>query len=86
MVVSDEIGASKPNTEIFDVAFEVLGNPAKKEVLMIGDSLGSDMQGGINYQIDTCWFNPTTKENKQKLAITHEVKTLNEILRIAQGS
>jgi FMN phosphatase YigB (HAD superfamily) len=80
IVVSDEIGIAKPNTGIFDAAFEALGWPAKREVLMIGDSLTSDMQGGIDYGIDTCWFNPDGEENRLGLPITHEVGS-HEALR-----
>ncbi|MCP4422002.1 MAG: noncanonical pyrimidine nucleotidase, YjjG family, partial [Chloroflexi bacterium] len=54
VIVSDEVGVAKPNPLIFDEAFSRMGNPAKEEVLIIGDSLSSDMTGGINYGIDTC--------------------------------
>jgi len=82
IVVSDELGVAKPNPEIFDAAFELLGKPDKKEVLMIGDSLASDIQGGINYAIDTCWFNPSKKENKKPLEPSFEIQQLNELLAI----
>ena len=59
IVVSDEIGISKPQPAIFEHAFEKMEFPAKEKVLMVGDSLHSDIQGGINYGIDTCWYNFT---------------------------
>jgi len=59
IIISQEIGCSKPSIEIFTHAFELMGQPCKSEVLMIGDNLGSDVQGGINYGIDTLWFNPS---------------------------
>jgi YjjG family noncanonical pyrimidine nucleotidase len=58
VVISSEVGAAKPSTEIFDIAFDLLGSPAKESVLMVGDSLTSDIHGGINYGIATCWYNP----------------------------
>ena len=58
VVISSEVGAAKPSTEIFDIAFDLLGSPARESVLMVGDSLTSDIQGGINYGIATCWYNP----------------------------
>lgn len=82
LIVSDELGVAKPHAGIFDAAFEMLAKPAKKDVLIIGDSLSSDMQGGINYQIDTCWFNPHKKQNKLELDITHEIRRLEELIDI----
>ena len=76
IVVSDEIGVAKPNPGIFDAAFEALKQPAKSEVLMIGDSLTSDMRGGIDYGIDTCWFNPTGNQNVLELPVTYEIRDL----------
>lgn len=82
IIVSDELGIAKPHTGIFDAAFEQLGKPKKEDVLMIGDSLSSDIQGGIHYGIDTCWFNPNAKTNKKGLRLTYEIQELNELLTI----
>jgi len=57
VVISAEVGCSKPFTAIFDIAFERLRNPSKASSLMVGDSLSSDIQGGTNYGINTCWYN-----------------------------
>lgn len=81
ITISDEIGYAKPDPRIFDVAFAAMGQPAKNEVLMIGDSLSSDMQGGVNYQIDTCWFNPHGKTGNG-LPLTYEIQQLSELLTI----
>ncbi|MCP4426405.1 MAG: HAD hydrolase-like protein, partial [Chloroflexi bacterium] len=69
-----------PNPIIFDEAFSRMGNPAKEEVLIIGDSLSSDMTGGINYGIDTCWYNPNG--NSGSLPTTYEIKNLAELHKI----
>ena len=58
VVISDEIGVAKPQTGFMEEAFSRMGEPRKSEVLMIGDSLSSDIAGGVNFGIDTCWFNP----------------------------
>ncbi|MCA9969093.1 MAG: YjjG family noncanonical pyrimidine nucleotidase, partial [Anaerolineales bacterium] len=58
IIVSEEVGAAKPHPAIFDAAFAAMGHPPREAVLIVGDSLSSDMQGGVNYGIDTCWFNP----------------------------
>ena len=79
IVISAEVGVTKPGTRIFDIAFERLGNPPKDTVLMVGDSLTSDIKGGANYGIDTCWYNPNGKIAGPDDVITHEIKSLEEL-------
>lgn len=79
IIISDEVGSKKPEPAIFDIAFSAMNNPAKEEVIIIGDSLSSDMLGGINYGIDTCWYNPHNKENNHNLPVTYEIKSLAEL-------
>ena len=82
IVISDELGAAKPKPEIFDAAFEKMKQPDKSDVLIIGDSLSSDMQGGYRYGIDTCWFNPNVKANSLGIPITHEITRLEQLLAL----
>ena len=84
MVVSGDLGVAKPDPAIFEIAFSRMGNPAKKAVLIIGDSLSSDMQGGINYGIDTCWYNPHRQTTS--LPITFEISQLSDLPYILNGS
>ncbi|MCB0012009.1 MAG: YjjG family noncanonical pyrimidine nucleotidase [Anaerolineales bacterium] len=79
VVISDEIGVAKPDPAYFDYAFGQMGWPAREDVLIIGDSLTSDMRGGQNYGVDTCWFNPEGKAAPADLAITYEVRSLGEL-------
>lgn len=71
--ISEEIGISKPNPGIFEYAIEKM-EINKDEVLMVGDSLSSDMQGSINAGIDCCFLNP--KGIEKKLEVTYEIKDL----------
>lgn len=82
IIVSEQTGYQKPQTGIFDYAFNKLGITDKSNVLMVGDSLTSDIQGGINYGIDTCWFNRNEKENTSLLTPTYEIKDLESLLDI----
>ena len=59
--------------------FERMDHPAKEEVLIVGDSLSSDIKGGNNYQIDTCWYNPAQKQPEPDLNIQYEITSLNEL-------
>ncbi len=58
IVISEEVGARKPEREIFDVALRAYPNVPRSKVLMVGDSLSSDIAGGIIYGLATCWYNP----------------------------
>ena len=81
-VISEEVGAAKPDPAIFDIAFRQMGNPPRDQVLPIGDSLTSDIQGGTNYGIDTCWFNPAHAPRNDSAAIVYEISRLNDLLQI----
>ena len=74
IIISEEIKHSKPSKQIFDHAFTLMEQPKKEKVLMIGDSLGSDIQGGINYGIDTVWYNPRKIITKHQA--TYEISDL----------
>ncbi len=56
--LSEEIGVEKPNAGFFQEVFRQIGPSDLSSVLIVGDSLTSDMQGGINAGIRTCWYNP----------------------------
>ncbi len=74
IVISGEIGLAKPDPAIFDFAFERIDRPAKERVLMIGDNLASDILGGVNYGLDTCWYNPTGTPNGHGVEPTYEIR------------
>ena len=79
IVISEEVGISKPNPEIFEYALSNIKGVNKNEILMIGDSLSSDIRGGINYGIDTCWFNIHKEKNNSGLSPTYEVSSYKEL-------
>ena len=84
IIISESTGFQKPHTGIFDYAFDKLQIKDKSTVLMVGDSLTSDIQGGNNYGIDTCWFNPKYKENNTSLKPTYEISKLESLLEIIE--
>lgn len=84
LIISEEVGASKPKAAFFDAAFTRMGYPAKSEVLIIGDSLTSDMRGGADYGIDTCWYNPTGDPRPHDLRLTYEIAHLRELLDVVE--
>ncbi|MBI9102908.1 MAG: YjjG family noncanonical pyrimidine nucleotidase [Spirochaetales bacterium] len=58
IIISEEIGIQKPNKDFFEKSFKLLGSDDKESYMIIGDTYSSDIQGGINAGIKTCWFNP----------------------------
>ena len=77
--VSEKMDCEKPGRKIFDAALRALGVENREHVLMVGDSLSSDIQGGANAGLDTCWFNPNHAENPGKVIPTYEITRLEEL-------
>ncbi|MDO4354977.1 MAG: YjjG family noncanonical pyrimidine nucleotidase [Clostridia bacterium] len=80
--ISERIGAEKPQKKFFDVVFHALGEPPRERVLIVGDSLTSDMRGGVVAGIDNCWFNPSGAENGVGVPVTYEIRSLTALLEI----
>jgi 2-haloacid dehalogenase len=84
MVTSEEARAAKPDGRIFDEAFLRMGAPEKREVFMVGDSLTSDMRGGCDYGLATCWYNPGHLPRDPSLDIRYEITDLRELVGITE--
>ena len=84
--ISDKIGFEKPNIEFFNAVQEKVGKFNKNEVMIIGDSLSSDMKGGNNAGILCCWYNPHNIENKSNIKIDFEINDISEILDILENN
>jgi YjjG family noncanonical pyrimidine nucleotidase len=84
LIISEEIGVAKPHAAFFEVASARTGYPDKREILLIGDSLTSDMQGGADYGVDTCWYNPAGALRPEGLPITYEIRNLRELLGVIE--
>lgn len=79
---SEALGVFKPDRGFFDAVFEEIGQPSKESALVIGDSLSSDIAGGIGYGLDTCWYNPRGEQDKNGYPITYEIRNLAQLLEI----
>mgnify|MGYP000113801747 FL=1 len=77
--VSEKLDSEKPNRKIFDAALRSLGVENREHVLMVGDGLSSDIQGGANAGLDTCWYNPNHAENPGKVVPIYEIADLKEL-------
>lgn len=80
--ISDEIGKQKPQKDYFDYVYEKL-NVVPSQVLIIGDSLTSDIRGAANAKTDSCWYNPDHKKNPfSDLHPTYEISSLPDLLSL----
>ena len=82
--ISQEIGAPKPRAQFLDHVFAALGNPSRARVIIMGDSLTSDMAGGKNAGVATCWFAPD--DAVDTVGCDYRVSRLADFLPIALGA
>ncbi|MBR1821553.1 MAG: YjjG family noncanonical pyrimidine nucleotidase [Clostridia bacterium] len=82
MVISEEVGVSKPRPEIFYEALERLG-VRPRDALMIGDGVNSDIRGANNAGVDACWLNPAGKPLPEGVHAEYIVSDLRACVEIA---
>lgn len=84
--ISDQIGVEKPDIRFFDWVFETIGPYKKNEVMIVGDSQTSDMQGGNNVGILCCWYNRRESKKEDGLKIDYEITDLRQVKKILKDS
>ena len=77
--ISQILGANKPDKQFFDICFAEIPDFSLSETVIIGDSLSSDIKGGINAGIITVWFNPKGRENDSDIKPDYTIKELSEV-------
>ena len=77
--ISEELGADKPSEEYFRRCFERIPGFDPARSLMVGDSLTSDIRGGIRAGIRTCWLNPSGRSGIESIRPDEEIRTLSEL-------
>ena len=82
--ISEEIGYNKPDREFFDACFGQIKDFKHDETIIVGDSLSSDIKGGINCGITTVWFNPNHALNNTDIKPGHEIDKLDNLLSLLE--
>ena len=77
--ISEEIGANKPSLEFFERAFATIEGFDKRKAIMVGDSKTSDILGGINAGIATCWINPKHKTVRPEIQPDYEIESIAQL-------
>lgn len=80
--LSETLGAEKPSQAFFQKVFSALGDVDKSRTLIIGDSLTSDIRGGNNAGILTCWYNPGHLSADSRYTVDYEIADLHELYHI----
>lgn len=82
--ISEEIGFPKPDKDFFEFCLTHIDEQDRERILIIGDSLTSDIQGGNNVGIKTCWYNPKHETKKDGYKVDYEIVSLREIYDILE--
>lgn len=77
--ISQEIGFNKPAKEYFDYCFARIPGFDKEKTMIVGDSLSSDMLGGKNAGIATCWVNPKNKKCSPEACPDYQIESLSQL-------
>lgn len=84
LFISEEIGSLKPSEKFFNTCINRLNSKTEQkiqpyEIMIIGDSLSSDMLGGIQFGMQTCFYNPNKKTIPCGMKLNYNVSSLREI-------
>lgn len=79
--ISEDIGVNKPHKEYFEYVYEAIGRPPKQDMIIVGDSMTSDIKGGYDFGIDTCHIVTETPEYTD-IVPTYTIHGLRELYDI----
>ncbi|WP_241504047.1 pyrimidine 5'-nucleotidase [Pelagibaculum spongiae] len=85
LVISEQVGFAKPDSKIFQYAWDKMGQPEKSQVLMVGDNSSSDILGANRFGFDSCWYNakqqpPAKDEQGQPIDMTLQVTNYPQLM------
>lgn len=77
--ISETMGADKPSREYFDLCFAKMEHFDPERTILVGDSLTSDIRGGINAGIKTCWINHRRRPARDDIKPDWVIYSLDEL-------
>lgn len=83
--ISQELGINKPDAKFFRLAFDQIPDFDPKKAIMVGDSLSSDIQGGINAGLTTCWVNPAHAPADPAIPADYEIENIAQLEVLLQA-
>lgn len=85
LFISEAIGFNKPDVRYFDYVADHIEGFDPSRTLIVGDSLTSDIKGGLNFGIDSCWYNPERKGNDGDIRPTYTAYGFEQVYDIIVG-
>ena len=82
--LSEQLGAEKPSRAFFDAVFQSLGENCRHTSMIVGDSLTSDILGGMNAGIRTCWYNPDGLPAPEGYRIDEQICDLRQVIALVK--
>jgi 2-haloacid dehalogenase len=86
LFISDELGAEKPDKAFFERVAQRIPDFDPADTLVVGDSLSSDIRGGICAGLDTCWLNPNGAQAPCDVEMTYTIKRLEDVVPLVLGA
>ena len=77
--ISQQVGVDKPDKLFFERCFARIPDFDRKKAMIVGDSLTSDIQGGRNAGIATCWVNANKKPARRDIPADYEIEALSQL-------
>ena len=85
LFISEGLDCYKPSVEFFRRAFAKIPNFDAEKTMMVGDSLTSDIQGGNNAGIKTCWINPKHKPQRDDIHADYEIESITQLAALLEA-
>ncbi len=84
LFISEEVGYNKPQKEFFEYCLSKIEEKEVERILIVGDSISSDIQGGNSVGIQTCWYNPGERVKPDNCKIDYEITDLHQVYDILE--
>ncbi len=84
LFISEQIGTPKPGKAFFDAVLSSIEEKDKSRILVVGDSLSSDIKGGVMAGVKTCWYHPEGAVNTTEYQSDYEISDLHQIFALLE--
>ncbi len=85
LIISEELGVAKPDPAIFEQAREVVGQPPRSRILMVGDNLESDIKGGLEAGLQVCWLREDSGCDPGSLEPHYIIEAITQLPAVLEG-
>lgn len=84
LFISEQVGTPKPGKAFFDKVLSYVEEKDKSRILVVGDSLSSDIKGGVLAGLKTCWYRPEGSVNSTEYQADYEISNLHQIFELLE--